>query len=113
MPIYEYRCNACGHKLETMQRISAAPLTRCPECGDDALQRLISQTSFILKGTGWYATDYQSKPTDPSANGADTAHGAESKSEAKSESKSESKSEPPVSGAPKHDAKPDKAAAPS
>ena len=68
MPIYEYRCGDCGHELEAMQRISADPLTDCPECGTDALKRLISQTSFVLKGSGWYATDYGGKkPNESSA----------------------------------------------
>lgn len=62
MPIYEYRCQSCGHHLEAVQRITADPLVSCPACGEDALRRLISQTSFVLKGSGWYATDYASKP---------------------------------------------------
>ena len=65
MPIYEYRCQECGHEMEAMQRISADALTTCPECGSEGLKRLISQTSFVLKGGGWYATDYGGKtPSD-------------------------------------------------
>jgi putative FmdB family regulatory protein len=60
MPIYEYRCRACGEDLEVMQKITEDPLTRCPSCGGE-LQRLISNTGFILKGTGWYVTDYARK----------------------------------------------------
>ncbi len=60
MPIYEYRCQSCGKELEVTQRITEDPLALCPSCGG-RLQRLISNTGFILKGTGWYATDYARK----------------------------------------------------
>jgi len=61
MPIYEYQCTACGHQLETIQKISEAPLKKCPECQKDSLQKLISAAGFQLKGTGWYATDFRNK----------------------------------------------------
>ncbi len=60
MPIYEYRCAACGHDLEALQKISEAPLRKCPECGKLKLQRLMSAPSFRLKGGGWYETDFKS-----------------------------------------------------
>ena len=60
MPIYEYRCDACGHELEKIQRMSDAPLTDCPECGESALKRLVSAAGFRLKGGGWYETDFKS-----------------------------------------------------
>jgi|SRR5689334_3858671 len=59
MPIYEYRCTQCEHKLETLQRLSEAPLVTCPACGKDALQKLVSAAGFQLKGSGWYATDFR------------------------------------------------------
>jgi putative FmdB family regulatory protein len=59
MPFYEYRCDACGHELEAMQKMSDAPLTDCPRCGDAALVRLISAAGFRLKGGGWYETDFK------------------------------------------------------
>jgi putative FmdB family regulatory protein len=59
MPIYEYRCAACGHELEAMQKMSDAPLTDCPECGQPALKKLISAAGFRLKGGGWYETDFK------------------------------------------------------
>jgi putative FmdB family regulatory protein len=59
MPIYEYRCNACGHDLEKIQRMSDAPLTDCPDCGSDQLRRLVSAPGFRLKGGGWYETDFK------------------------------------------------------
>lgn len=59
MPIYEYRCDDCGHELEKMQKISDAPLTDCPACGKPALKKLISAAGFRLKGGGWYETDFK------------------------------------------------------
>jgi len=73
MPIYEYQCQACGHRLETMQRFSDAPLTDCPECGAAQLRKLVSAAAFQLKGTGWYVTDFRDggkgKGKDKSADG--------------------------------------------
>jgi putative FmdB family regulatory protein len=59
MPIYEYRCLKCDEIHEVMQKFSDEPLSTCPSCGGE-LKKLISNTSFILKGTGWYKTDYAS-----------------------------------------------------
>jgi putative FmdB family regulatory protein len=79
MPIYEYRCTACGHQDEFLQKVSDPAITECPACGKPALQKLLSAAGFQLKGSGWYATDFKgSKP-------------AEKKGEAKSESKGEAK----------------------
>jgi putative FmdB family regulatory protein len=60
MPIYEYRCDNCGHELETIQKLSEAPLTTCPACGNDALRKKVSRAGFRLKGGGWYETDFKS-----------------------------------------------------
>lgn len=60
MPIYEYRCANCGHELEAMQKISAAPLTDCPACPAGQLRKKISPVAFRLKGSGWYETDFKS-----------------------------------------------------
>jgi putative FmdB family regulatory protein len=59
MPIYEYECPNCGKHFEVFQKFSDEPLTVCRDCGAH-VHKLISRTSFILKGTGWYATDYAS-----------------------------------------------------
>lgn len=59
MPIYEYKCEACGHYLETLQKISDPPLTDCHKCGKPALKKLISAAAFRLKGGGWYETDFK------------------------------------------------------
>jgi putative FmdB family regulatory protein len=95
MPIYEYKCNKCG-VVEVMQRITEAPLKKCPNC-KSKVERMVSRSSFVLKGTGWYATDYANKGKDKapaSEDGASTSNGSpqsESKSESKTEAKSEAK----------------------
>ena len=61
MPIYEYRCGACGHELEAMQKMSDEPLRDCPACGQAQLTKLISAAGFRLKGSGWYETDFKNK----------------------------------------------------
>jgi putative FmdB family regulatory protein len=61
MPIYEYKCTACGHHLECIQKFSDEPLLVCPSCGKPALKKCVSMPSFQLKGTGWYETDFKSK----------------------------------------------------
>ena len=60
MPIYEYECKACGHRLEKLQQVSAAALTDCPRCERAELSRLISAAGFRLAGGGWYETDFKS-----------------------------------------------------
>jgi putative FmdB family regulatory protein len=59
MPIYEYRCDACGFQKEFLQKMSDAPLTTCPECNKASLSKLLSAAGFQLKGSGWYATDFK------------------------------------------------------
>lgn len=64
MPIYEYECQACGRQMEAQQRITESPLVDCPACKQPRLQRLISATSFTLKGGGWYKDGYGSSSSD-------------------------------------------------
>ena len=59
MPIYEYQCDKCEHVLEALQKFADEPLKFCPECGADALKRLLSAPRFRLKGSGWYETDFK------------------------------------------------------
>lgn len=59
MPVYEYKCTKCNKQFEVTQRITDGPLTDCSSCGGE-LKRLITNTSFVLKGNGWYVTDYPS-----------------------------------------------------
>lgn len=65
MPIYEYRCGACGFGKEHLQKMSDAHLTSCPECGAEAYKRQLSAAGFQLKGSGWYATDFKGCPAKP------------------------------------------------
>ena len=60
MPMYDYRCEACQHELEAIQKISDAPLVDCPACGKPALTKQLSAPAFRLKGGGWYETDFKS-----------------------------------------------------
>lgn len=82
MPIYEYQCQSCGKHHEIMQRYTDMPLTLCPACGGP-LKKLISSTSFVLKGTGWYKTDY----AQPASKAGKTEGGNGAKTETKSETK--------------------------
>jgi putative FmdB family regulatory protein len=86
MPIYEYECVKCG-TFEATQRITEKSLSKCPVC-KGRVKKLISNTSFQLKGTGWYITDYarKEKAGAKSENGATSSSAAETKSEAKKES---------------------------
>lgn len=61
MPFYEYQCTKCGHEEEVLQKISDAPLKKCPACGLSALQKKVSAAAFRLKGSGWYETDFKNK----------------------------------------------------
>jgi putative FmdB family regulatory protein len=64
MPIYEYRCTACGFQKEHLQKLSDPPLAVCPACDSETYGKLLSAAGFQLKGSGWYATDFKggSKP---------------------------------------------------
>ena len=104
MPIYEYTCEHCG-VFEEMQRITDAPLSRCPKC-HRKVRRLISSTSFQLKGSGWYVTDYArsgsgngEKKSGAGKSESTASEGGAAASETKSESKpsSSSTSEKPAS----------------
>jgi putative FmdB family regulatory protein len=70
MPVYEYECSACSHRFEEWQKISDDPIKVCPNCSAPKVERLISQTSFQLKGGGWYGDLYSStKKTSGSGSG--------------------------------------------
>ena len=91
MPIYEYRCGACGYQKEFLQRLSDKPLTKCPECGKRVFNKLVTAAGFQLKGTGWYATDFKNSGAKPAA---------------KQDKKAESKPDKPADGAAKEPSKP-------
>ena|SRR5258706_10364715 len=90
MPIYEYKCSACGHQEDHLQKLSEAPLTKCPACGKKKYAKQLTAAGFQLKGSGWYATDFKGgkKP-----DAAKTEVTADAKTETKTESKPETKTE--------------------
>ena len=59
MPLYEYRCDACEHSFEALQKMSDEPLIHCPACDEATLRKLVSAGGFRLKGEGWYETDFK------------------------------------------------------
>ena len=101
MPIYEYACDKCSHEFEVEQRITEDPVKTCPECRSRKVKRLISQTSFVLKGGGWYSDLYSSpkngkdgKDGKPSAKDeADSGKKADAKETSTSTEKKKPKSE--------------------
>lgn len=62
MPIYDFQCSNCGHKLELLRKISDASTTSCPSCHQETFSKMLSAPSFQLSGSGWYATDFKDKP---------------------------------------------------
>ena len=70
MPIYEYRCGACGHQQEFLQKVSDAPHRVCPRCGAESFAKMLTAAGFQLKGSGWYATDFKGKGSAPAKEGA-------------------------------------------
>ena len=97
MPIYEYECSKCHKNFEVFQKITEEPITKCKFC-NGKVNRLISQCSFQLKGSGWYVTDYKHGGATSSGNGGKTNGSKEEKTEAKAEP---AKSEPSKTETPK------------
>jgi putative FmdB family regulatory protein len=114
MPFYEYECQACKFYTEVMQKITDAPLTKCPSCGKRALKKLVSAPVFRLKGGGWYETDFKSdKENKRNLVGADKEEAkAETKAETKAEAKADGKGEAQETKAPATEGKDAKAAEP-
>ena len=88
MPIYAYKCSSCGHTKDALQKISDAPLTQCPVCGNATFAKQLTAPGFQLKGSGWYVTDFR----DGKKAGADAKAEVE-KSDAKPDAKTETKPE--------------------
>jgi putative FmdB family regulatory protein len=91
MPIYEYECGSCGEVIEKWQKFSDAPLSTCESCGGN-LHKLISHSSFHLKGSGWYVTDYAGKKS-----GISDSEKSESSPDKKSKKDTSSSSDSPSS----------------
>ena len=86
MPFYEYECTKCNHHTEVLQKISDPPITKCEKC-NGRMKKLISQSTFHLKGSGWYVTDYASKSggyDGKAGSGDSSSTGTESAKETKS-----------------------------
>lgn len=111
MPIYEYACKGCGHEFEREQRISDAPIKKCPSCGALKARRQISRTSFVLRGGGWYSDLYgAAKPAKTGSEdgaaakdakpGADAGEATKAPAESKSDAggKGDSPGKPPKGG---------------
>ena len=96
MPIYEYRCSACGYQGEFLQKLSDDPIKACPDCGSGQFSKMVTAAGFQLKGSGWYATDFK--------NGSKAAPKADAK--AKDETKSSEDAKPKEDKKSSDDAKP-------
>ena len=94
MPTYEYECRACGHEFEREQRIHEDAIKTCPRCRKHEARRLISRTSFVLKGSGWYSDLYSSKPAAKSEG--DSTSDAKTSSEKSEKSEGSEKAEKPA-----------------
>jgi putative FmdB family regulatory protein len=78
MPIYAYRCAACGHSRDVLQKLSDAPLVVCPACGVEQFAKQVTAAGFQLKGSGWYATDFRGGGTAPADKKSDADGGSAS-----------------------------------
>ena len=100
VPIYDYRCDECGHRFSAVQSFSDGPLEKCPNCGKRP-RRLITAPAIVFKGSGWYKTDSRTAPKDgdgasssgPTEKDAKKDTKTDTKSDAKADTKSESKGE--------------------
>ena len=98
MPLYEYRCDACEHRFEIIQRFSDDPISVCPSCGKGPVVKLLSSPAIQFKGSGWYITDYARKGREGSDKKADKKESGDGKSEKSPESAAKTdKSSPPAS----------------
>jgi putative FmdB family regulatory protein len=105
MPIYAYKCSACGFAKDALQKMSDAPLTVCPNCGASAFEKQVTAAGFQLKGSGWYVTDFRDgggKKSEPATAPAssDTAKSGESSSTAAAPSPAPAPAAPAPAPAP-------------
>jgi len=75
VPIYAYKCSACGHAKDVLQKMSDAPLSTCPECGQDTFSKQVTAAGFQLKGSGWYVTDFRGGNNGASSGASKTGNG--------------------------------------
>ncbi len=91
MPIYEYKCNECGHVMDALQGVNDAPLEDCPECSKSSLKKLISAPNFRLSGEGWYETDFKTENRKNIADSAKTETKKKESSKQSTDTKSDKK----------------------
>ena len=95
MPIYAYKCDACGHAKDVLQKVSDPVLSACPACGADAFRKQVTAAGFQLKGSGWYVTDFRGGPS-----GASAAAGADKPADKPADKAAEKAAEPAAAAAP-------------
>src|SRR4051812_20448465 len=93
MPLYEYQCDACGHRFEKIQKFSDPLIDECPNCGEHQVHKLVSSPAIQFKGTGWYITDYAKKNTVDAAKGESKDKDAKSSDSKTGDSKSPAKAD--------------------
>ena len=98
MPLYEYECDACGHRFEVIQKFSDAPIDKCPKCGA-AVRKLMSSPAIQFKGSGWYITDYAKKESTSATKAGSAKEGSTSGSDAGSAGSTDSAPSTPASPA--------------
>ena len=99
MPIYAYKCSACGHAKDVLQKISDAPLSDCPECGQSTFSKQVTAAGFQLKGSGWYVTDFRGN-NNGGSNGNGGGQDASASTPAPAESAAPAAAVPPAAPAP-------------
>lgn len=104
MPIYAYKCAACGHAKDVLQKMSDDPLTVCPACGAAAFAKQVTAAGFQLKGSGWYVTDFR---------GGNSGAGEKAEKAEKGDKAADKSSDKPAEGGAASTAGTDKAAAPA
>ena len=100
MPIYAYKCDSCGFAKDVLQKISDAPLSQCPSCGEPSFKKQLTAAGFQLKGSGWYATDFKGSGAAPSADAKSDAKADGKSADAKPENKADAKPETAAAPAP-------------
>ena len=92
MPIYAYKCASCGFPKDVLQKLSDAPLSQCPSCGESSFKKQLTAAGFQLKGSGWYATDFKGGNNGAPPSGEEkSSDGGEPKTETKAEAKPDAK----------------------
>ncbi len=100
MPIYAYKCSACAFEKDVLQKMSAEPLTDCPECGKSTFSKQLTAAGFQLKGSGWYVTDFRNGGKSAGASSSSSSEGTASSSSGSDSSGSSTAAAPSAPSAP-------------